>query len=59
MLSVRCLRSRPPGELFAEYNRAAVNLLVAKYPQYQNMSLDGWPLIAITPESVVSWRARK
>lgn len=32
-------------------------LLRARYPQYQQVALDGRPLIAITPDTVRSWRA--
>jgi PPOX class probable F420-dependent enzyme len=39
--------------------QTAVSLLVDKYPQYREMTLDGRPLIAITLERVVSWRAKE
>jgi PPOX class probable F420-dependent enzyme len=34
-----------------------VSLLKAKYPQYEDQSLVGQPIIIITVEQVVSWRA--
>jgi PPOX class probable F420-dependent enzyme len=35
----------------------AVNMLRAKYEQYQAMPIEGQPVIAIQPTSVVSWGA--
>jgi PPOX class probable F420-dependent enzyme len=34
-----------------------IELLSRKYLQYQDMPLTGWPLIVISLERVVSWRA--
>jgi PPOX class probable F420-dependent enzyme len=38
---------------------AAIDLLVAKYPQYRTLPLDrtGGAVIAITPDRVLAWRA--
>jgi hypothetical protein len=38
---------------------AAIDLLVAKYPQYRPLPLDrtGGAVIAITPDRVLAWRA--
>jgi PPOX class probable F420-dependent enzyme len=35
---------------------AALEALRARYPQYREMGLEALPLIALTPERVVSWR---
>jgi len=42
----------------AEFTRA-IDLLVAKYPQYRTMTLDGpdHPVVRITPEHVHMWHA--
>jgi PPOX class probable F420-dependent enzyme len=42
----------------ADFARA-IDLLVAKYPQYQALPLDraGGAVIALTPERVLAWRA--
>lgn len=39
-------------------HEAGVQLLHAKYPQYESMPLHDRPVIAITITRVVSWRAR-
>jgi PPOX class probable F420-dependent enzyme len=36
---------------------AGISLLVAKYPQYEQMPLAGRPLILIEPTGIRSWRA--
>jgi PPOX class probable F420-dependent enzyme len=41
------------GESYA----TGIELLSRKYPQYEDMPLIGRPLIVISPERVVSWRA--
>jgi PPOX class probable F420-dependent enzyme len=42
----------------AEFTRA-IDLLVAKYPQYRGLTLDraSGTLIAVTPDRVLAWRA--
>ena len=42
----------------AELSRA-IDLLVAKYPQYQALPLDraGGAVVAITPERLLAWRS--
>jgi inorganic pyrophosphatase len=40
----------------AEYEKG-IELLSLKYTQYQNDPIDGKPLIVITPQKVVGWRA--
>lgn len=42
----------------AEFSRA-IDLLVAKYPQYQALPLDraGGAVVAITPERLLAWRS--
>jgi PPOX class probable F420-dependent enzyme len=42
----------------AEFSRA-IDLLVAKYPQYQVLPLDraGGAVVAITPERLLAWRS--
>ena len=39
-----------------EYEKG-IDLLTVKYPQYKSMPLIGKPLIIITPQKVVGWRA--
>jgi hypothetical protein len=41
-----------------EEHARALSLLAAKYPQYRSMKLDGRPVVRITAEKLVSWRAR-
>jgi PPOX class probable F420-dependent enzyme len=36
-----------------------VGLLLAKYPQYQQLPLNDCPLIVITPAHITSWAARQ
>jgi PPOX class probable F420-dependent enzyme len=39
----------------AEGHHESLELLRARYPQYREMALEERPIIAITPERVVSW----
>ena len=38
-----------------EQRRTGIKLLKEKYPQYEDMPLEGRPLIVVTPHSVTSW----
>ena len=40
-----------------EQNRTGIKLLKEKYPQYEDMPLEGRPLIVVTPHEVTSWGA--
>jgi PPOX class probable F420-dependent enzyme len=47
----------PEGAASREHNRA-VELLRAKYPQYDSMAIEKKPIIKITPVRATMWRAR-
>ena len=40
-----------------EQRRTGIKLLKEKYPQYEDMPLEGRPLIVVTPHEVTSWGA--
>lgn len=52
------LRGRAELIIEGEIYTKGLRLLNEKYPQYQSMPLSGRPLIVITPEQIISWKAR-
>ncbi len=50
---------RGTGELVegGEKSRVGISLLKKKYAQYEQMPLEGRPLIVVTPHAVTSWGA--